>query len=132
MSTANTVFDHFNTTNNEGTTADPYVVKKKAPSKPNFTYNIGVAKKVIKEKRKSKSKSQGVFIKKVIDEEELQNKKCKVVGLLKQFKMLRPQTVEERSTTTKPIKKVIEGDKDREATNDEVNETGDLTYNVYP
>ncbi|CAH1426745.1 unnamed protein product [Lactuca virosa] len=45
---------------------------------------------------------------------------------------LRAQTVEELSTITKPITKVIEGDKDSKETDEDDSETDDLTFNDSP
>ncbi|KAL7607590.1 hypothetical protein Lser_V15G18285 [Lactuca serriola] len=97
---------------------------KKAPSNPKFTINTGVSKEVFKKKKKSKSKSQGVVIKEVTDEEEQQDKKCKAIGLLKQFKKLRAQLIEELSTKIK----VVEGVKVREETYEELTEIDDLIF----
>lgn len=109
----------------EGTTKAHPVVTKKEPSKPKFSIDTSFSKEVFKKKKKSKSKSQGVVINEVTDKEKKRNKKCRVVGLVKRFKKLRAQAVEEISTTTK----IIERDKDSE-TDEELTKTYDLTYNV--
>lgn len=101
---------------------------KKSPSNPKFTINTGVSKEVFKKKKKSKSKSQGVVIKEVTDEEEQQDKKRKAIGLLKQFKKLRAQLIEELSTKIK----VVEGVKVREETYEDLTEIDDLIFQVSP
>lgn len=97
----------------EGTPKDFNDVQKKASSKPKYAID-GVSKAMVLEMKTSKSKSQCVVLKEVTYEEAQQNKKHKAVVLLKQFNKLRPQTIDELSTTTKPITKNIKGDNDSE------------------
>ncbi|CAH1413325.1 unnamed protein product [Lactuca virosa] len=112
---------------NEGSSKESQVFKKKAPSQPKFTIDISVSKDVARHKKKSNLKS-GIVNKEVTEEEAQQNKKHKATRLLKRFKKLRAQTVEEISTTAK----VVDGDKDSEEMEEMIHKTDDLTFHVSP
>lgn len=84
------------------------------------------------EKLKLNSKSCGVVIKDISNEKDQQSKKRKVVGLLKQFKKLKAQTIEEPFTTTKPTPNVFEVDQNSKEIDDKVIKPENLTRNVSP
>lgn len=95
-----------------------------------FLRNIGVpitfSNKL--KKFKLKHKSQCVVIKEIPDEVVHETNKQKVIGLFKRFKKLRAQTVEEPSTTMKPINEdevIVE-------TDNEDTDIDDVIANVSP
>ncbi|CAI9282801.1 unnamed protein product [Lactuca saligna] len=84
------------------------------------------------EKLKLKSMSCGVVIMDVSNEKDQKYKKCKPIGLLKQFKKLRAQTIKEPFTTTKPTPNVFKVDQDSKEIDDKVIKPKNLTRNVSP